>query len=200
MNYRSIISKFISVSIILVCFYFVFAANPFVIGDLKHPDSGLKVDRELPKFKIRNAEGFFISDSDLQIRKYLIYFAYGECKSVCRTGLSKLETFFSKEEFKSWGFVLISLSPKEDREKQSWMRKYLSRWKRQPILLLPEDRQEAERIAGLFQVAVSKGTDDEILHRNPLFITDDNGRIRIVYPDLSVISEESFRNLEAKIH
>ncbi|MBM9500650.1 SCO family protein [Leptospira sp. 201903071] len=200
MNFHPIISKLFSASIIIVCLYFVLAANPFVIGDRQRPDSGLRVDRELPKFRIRNDENVFIAESDLQDRKYLIYFAYGDCMSVCRTGLSKLNTLLSKEEYKSWNLVLISLAPKEDRKNRSWMRNYLSHWKRRPILLLPEDRQEAEKIAGLFQVGVNKGLNEEILHRNPLFITDNKGRIRIVYPDLTAFSEESFRNLEVKVY
>ncbi|AOP36467.1 hypothetical protein A0128_20865 [Leptospira tipperaryensis] len=200
MNLYPIVSKSISALIIAVCLYFVLAANPFVVRDQTHRDSGMKVDRELPAFQIRNGENFVITDTDLYGRKYLIYFGYGDCKSVCRTGISKLETLLSKEEFSSWNLALISLDPEKDREKQSWMRKYLSRWKREPILLLPKDRKDAEKIAALFQVSVSAGFEESIVHQNPLFVVDETGKIRVVYPDLSGFSEESLHKLSAKVY
>ncbi|PJZ52444.1 SCO family protein [Leptospira adleri] len=200
MNFHSFVSKSISASIIAGCLYFVLAANPFVIADLQNAGIGFKTDRDIPKFRIQNDKDIYIADSDLKGGKYLIYFGYGDCRSVCRTGISKLETFLSKEEFSSWNLVLISLDPEKDRDKKSWLRKYLSHWKKQPILLLPESREDSKKIADRFQVVVNDGFGSDIAHQNSVLMTDTKGKIAFVISDLNGFSETAFQKLNARVY
>ncbi|RHX89117.1 hypothetical protein DLM75_14755 [Leptospira stimsonii] len=202
-NYRLIfhpfLTKSISVSIIVACLYFVLAENPFVIGDSQSSVSVFKVDREIPKFRIRNEKEDFFTEENLQNGKYLIYFGYGDCRSICRTGISKLNHLLSMREFSSWSLVLVSLDPEKDRVQESWLRKYVSHWEKSPILLLPENREESRKIAKRFQLIVNEEFSGEIFHQNSLYITDTKGKIRVVIPDMSEFSEKTFQTVNVAI-
>ncbi|WP_167883482.1 SCO family protein [Leptospira gomenensis] len=171
---------------VLVCFYLVLIANPFRIRDSSGADAhGIVTDREIPEFRLYDFGNFLFTKSSLIGKPYLIYFVYGNCKSVCSVGISKLENYASRRGVSGYDLALISLNPEKDRKEGSNLFKSVSRWKKAPLLLFPESRSEAERLARSFRLSVVSKSEEEILHSDYLFVTEGNGKIAAVIPDFS---------------
>ncbi|MDV6237373.1 SCO family protein [Leptospira ellisii] len=185
------LSKAVAGLSVFVCFYLVFVANPFRIRDSSGLDvSGVLTDREIPEFRLYDFGNFLFTKSSLLGKPYLIYFVYGNCKSVCSVGISKLEKYASRNALSAYDLALISLNPEKDRKEDSNLFRSVAHWKKAPLLLFPENRSEAESLARSFRISVFSGSEDEILHSDLLFVTEGNGKIAAVIPDFSETKQD----------
>lgn len=147
--------------------------------------SGIIIDREIPKFRLFNSRNHLFTELSLKGQLHFIYFVYGHCRSICKIGISKLETYLSENRFSGSNLILISLDPSNDRKENSFLIKSVSHWKKPPVLLFPSNRLEAEKLARSFRLSVFTNSENEIVHSDLLFITEGDGRIKTVIPDFS---------------
>tara|TARA_Y100000590_G_scaffold470750_1_gene669253 strand:+ start:20114 stop:20764 length:651 start_codon:yes stop_codon:yes gene_type:complete len=165
--------------------------------------NGKMTDKEAPEFSLRTTKKTTFNNSNLKNKWTLLTFGFSKCNGICPLNLSKLGVLIDSiketdaSRLKDLQFVFISIDKERDNPKS--LEDFTSNFSKLIIPLSDGDDTGpivSKRFNSYINKQKNKQPDYQISHAGFIYLIDPNSRIKIIYTNEEVASEEILSDLK----